>query len=80
MKVKQAFEIIATLKAEKEGRQHIVMGNPYHADFRHQRKIIIDIIDEIYRIEELIHNMELDDSYDAKTLSFLNKYSEVIDE
>ena len=80
MKVKDAFEIIATLKAEKEGRQHIIMGNPYHADFKHQRQIIINIIDEIYRINELVENMELEDSYDERTLNFLNKYEEALDE
>lgn len=80
MKVKDAFEIIDTLRAEKEGRQHIIVSNPYHADFAHQRQIILDIIKEIERIEELVHNMELEDSYDERTLKFLNKYEGVLDE
>ena len=77
MKVSDAMTLIRTLKTERDNRMSLIQGNPYHADFQHHRDVIKELKNEIERIEELVYNMELEDSYDKKTLEFMNKYGEV---
>lgn len=60
MKVKDAFKKLEQLKMDKIWYQCIIEGNPYHVDFDDIRKAIKDINREVYRIEELIYNQELD--------------------
>ena len=76
MKVKDAFKIIQDLKMDRDYRKTIIAENPYHADYAHHRQMIKKHKVEIERISELVYNMELQDSYDDRTLKFLGEYCE----
>ena len=66
MKVKDVFEKIANLRMDKIWYQCIIKGNPYHVEFEDIRRAIKEIDREVVRLEELVYNMELDDSYEEK--------------
>lgn len=66
MKVKDAFEKINQLKMDKIWYQCIIKSNPYHVDFTDIKAAIKRLDKEIDRLEELVYNMELDDSYEEK--------------
>lgn len=74
MKVSDAFKLISELKKCISTRQAIIKPSPYHADFETHRESIKNFKKEIERLEELVYNMELSDSYDKKTLEFLEGY------
>jgi len=74
MNVKDAYELLKQLRVDREMRKSIISDQPYHSDYENQRKLIKSTLKDIERLEELIFGMELDDSYDEKTLNFLNKY------
>ena len=74
MKVKDAQDLLTHLRSEKILRRARLERKPFSPDNDNDRLIYMHCKDEIERIEELIYNMELEDSYDSKTLEFLNKY------
>lgn len=76
MKIREALELLTTIKNDKILIQGLVDENPYHSGREHYLEQIRAYNKEIYRIDELIQNCELDDSYDAETLNFLNKYED----
>lgn len=64
MTVKEAFEIVNTLKADLKLTIAFIGNNPYHGNYEEARRDIKILSKEIERLEELIYNQELDDSYD----------------
>lgn len=76
MKIRDAMELLTIIKNDKIHIQGLVDGNPYHPDRKHYLELIQNYNREIYRVEELIYNCELEDSYDKETLEFLEKYND----
>ena len=63
--VGDAFEMLKNLRTKKEITQNILKTNPYHSEFSSHLILVKKINKEIYRLEELVHNQELDDSYEV---------------
>ena len=64
MRVKDAFKKIQSLKQDKVWYQSVIQNNLYHVDSEPIMNAIKQLNKEIARLEELIYNQELDDSYD----------------
>lgn len=77
MLVKDAMSIIRTLKDLIERHKGLVDGNPYHSFYADHVSAIKLMTGEVQRIEELVYNMELDDSHDSYEL--IVKYKETLD-
>jgi hypothetical protein len=78
MKVKDAFTILDRLRHERNIRLGYLLSSSNRGDLNDHKRTYRALVSDIARIEELVYNMELEDSYDCKTLEFLNKYEEVI--
>ena len=76
MKVRDAFIIIRQLRINRDNYTSLIQDKPFHSDYKEHCLTVRKHDQEIARLEELVHNMELEDSYDEKTLRFLNKYEE----
>ena len=64
MTVREAFEIINQLRFELEMYRTLIGQDPYHSDFDLARRKMKEIKKEIFRLEELIYNQELEDQVD----------------
>ena len=74
MKIRDALLLIQTLRNDKKLIQALCHENPYGTEHTHYLGQIKAYNKEIYRIDELIQNCELDDSYSKDDLNFLEKY------
>ena len=74
MKVRDAMDLITMLKTEKASRQSYIVGNVYHAEYEDHLDSIRRLSADIQTLQELIYNMELEDSYNDGELEWLEKY------
>lgn len=76
MKIREALELIDILRNDKKLIQGLCDENPYSTEYTHYLEQIREYNKEIYRIDELIQNCELEDSYSKDDLNFLEKYED----
>ena len=64
MKVKEAFEKLRVIREDIKLMEASIADNPFHSFFEDVRRQLKRLRKDAERLEELIYNQELDDSYD----------------